>query len=79
MECRAWLLPDIMLLIQFVHICPQRILLVYLHDLEQTVDRQQCEGQWLPPCNSAVHTIVVQCSPNGGLMNIAISCYKRGL
>ncbi len=35
--------------------------------------------QWLSPCNSTMHTIVVQCSPDGGLMNINISQCEKGL
>lgn len=31
------------------------------------------------PCNLAMHTIVVQCSPDGELMNINISQCVRGL
>lgn len=29
-------------------------------------------AKWLYPCNTAVHTIVVQCSPDDGPMNINI-------
>uniref|UniRef100_A0A8C9TT26 Leucine rich repeat containing 7 n=1 Tax=Scleropages formosus TaxID=113540 RepID=A0A8C9TT26_SCLFO len=33
---------------------------------------------WLSLCNPAIHTIVVQCSPYGGLVNTDISQCKRG-
>lgn len=55
--------------------------LAYSHGIEQTVDRQLFfyGQQWLPPFNSPVHTVVVRCPLDGGLMIIDISHGKTRL
>lgn len=54
--------------------------LVYARGLKQTVHGQQCSfWRKVCPCSSAMNTIGVQHSPDGGLINININHFKRSL
>ncbi len=66
-------------------ICPQNISPIALWLVHMIFSKLQMGSnilfgeQWLCPCNSTMHTMVVQCSPDGGLMNINIRQCEKGL
>ncbi len=39
----------------------------------------KCREHWLSLCKSTMHTMVIKCFPDGGLMNINIGSHGRGL